>query len=230
MAKESEIKLLGTIASSYVNRVQFALNLKSINYEYIEEDLANKSKLLFTSNPVYKRVPVLIHGDKSICESQVILEYLDDIQPDSHPLLPPAPLDRANCRFWASYIDTKFFPLYDEMRRTRRQAGKEAIKEQMIEATRLLEEALIKSSNGKAYFGGDEIGFLDVMLGSCIRWMKFIDDLNDFDTFDEVRVPELGKWAKNISSHEALKSATPDKETLDVFFAGANAHRPPYDD
>ncbi|KAI7746818.1 hypothetical protein M8C21_007956 [Ambrosia artemisiifolia] len=229
MGNESEIRLLGTAASPFVNRVQFALNLKSIKYEYTEEYLARKSELLLKSNPVHKKVPVLLHADKPpICESQIIIEYLDEIQPDLFQLLPSASLDRANCRFWAAYIDNKFFPLYEELRRTTKKAGQEAIKEQMIEATKLLEEAFVKSSNGKAYFGGDQVGYLDVVLGCFVRWIKHVDELNDFNTFDEVRVPELAKWAKNVSSHEALKSVTPGIETLVSFFGLLHIYKPPY--
>ncbi|KAJ0799256.1 putative glutathione transferase [Helianthus annuus] len=64
MGKGSEIKLIGTAESPYVNRVQIVLNLKSIDYEFVEENLTCKSELLLTSNPVYKKVPVLIHANK----------------------------------------------------------------------------------------------------------------------------------------------------------------------
>ncbi|XP_076934583.1 glutathione S-transferase U17-like [Bidens hawaiensis] len=229
MGNKSEIKLLGTAASPFANRVQFALNLKSMKYEYIEENLACKSELLIKSNPVHKKVPVLLHADKPpICESQIIVEYLDEIRPDLYQLLPSVSLDRANCRFWAAYIDNKFFPLYEELRQTLNKAGQEAIKEQMIEATQQLEEAFIKSSNGKTYFGGDQVGYLDVILGCFIRWTQHVDELNDFNKFDEVRILELAKWAKCIASHEALKSVTPGKETLESFFGLINIYRPPY--
>ncbi|MFS7933282.1 putative glutathione transferase [Helianthus anomalus] len=230
MSNKSEIRLLGTTASPYVNRVQFALNLKCIEYEYVQEDLkAGKSELLLTSNPVHKKVPVLLHADKPpICESQIIVEYLDEIRPDLYQLLPSLSLDRANSRFWATYIDTKFFPLYEELRRTTKKAGQDAIKEEMIDATQLLEEAFIKSSNGKAYFGGDRVGYLDVILGCFLRWIKHVDELNDFNTFDEVRVPKLAKWANNIWSHEALESVAPWKETLVHFFGLIHVYRPPY--
>ncbi|XVE84937.1 hypothetical protein DITRI_Ditri17bG0051900 [Diplodiscus trichospermus] len=71
---ENDVKVLGSWPSPFVLRVRIALHHKSVNYEYIEENLLeSKSELLLKSNPVFKKVPVLIHGDKPICESLIIV-------------------------------------------------------------------------------------------------------------------------------------------------------------
>jgi glutathione S-transferase len=104
----NEVKLLGFWPSPYVLRARLALSLKGISYEYIEEDLESKSELLLTSNPVQKAVPVLIHDGKPVCESSIILQYIDEILAGVGPsLLPEDPHDRAMARFWASYINEK---------------------------------------------------------------------------------------------------------------------------
>lgn len=104
----SGVKLLGTTYSPYVNRVRIALNLKSIDFEFFPENFTCKSDLLLKSNPVYKKVPVLIHDDKCICESAIILQYIDEAWTgNGHSILPSDPYDRAVARFWAAYFDDK---------------------------------------------------------------------------------------------------------------------------
>uniref|UniRef100_A0A452YNY1 Glutathione S-transferase n=1 Tax=Aegilops tauschii subsp. strangulata TaxID=200361 RepID=A0A452YNY1_AEGTS len=103
-----EVKLLGVWDSPFVNRVQIVLNLKGISYEYVEEDLHSKGELLLASNPVHKKVPVLIHNGKPIPESQVIVQYIDEAWRGTGPsVLPADPHQRATARFWAAYVDDK---------------------------------------------------------------------------------------------------------------------------
>ncbi|PHU02678.1 putative glutathione S-transferase GSTU6 [Capsicum chinense] len=101
------VKLLGVWASPYVNWVELALKIKSIESEFIQENMLNKSELLLKSNPVYKKIPVLFHDEKPICKSLVILQHIDEAWPSGPSILPSDPYDRAIAWFWASYIDEK---------------------------------------------------------------------------------------------------------------------------
>ncbi|KAI9111421.1 hypothetical protein K1719_017111 [Acacia pycnantha] len=107
MASSNHLKLLGGWFSPFALRVKIALSIKSLVYEDIEETLNPKSQLLLQSNPLHKKIPVLLHGDKPICESRIIVEYIDEVWNSSPSLLPSDAYDRAMARFWAAYIDDK---------------------------------------------------------------------------------------------------------------------------
>lgn len=104
--KTSPLKLFGTWASSYTHRVQLALKLKGLEFEYVEEDLSAKSPSLLLYNPVHQKVPVLLHGGRPLAESIVILQYIDETWRE-HPLMPEDPYERAVARFWCHFSDDK---------------------------------------------------------------------------------------------------------------------------
>ncbi|KAI3760742.1 hypothetical protein L1987_51141 [Smallanthus sonchifolius] len=61
--------------------------------------------------------------------------------------------------------------------RTQGKEEKEAIKKQIIEASELLEDAFVKFSNGKVYFSGDNVEYLDVVLGCNLGWINFTENI-----------------------------------------------------
>lgn len=102
------VQLVGFWVSPFVHRVKWGMKLKGIEFEYIEEDIFNRSPLLSEVNPVTGKVPVLIHNGNPLPESSIILEYLDEVW--SHaPLLPIDAYQRARSRFWAKFADQKVF-------------------------------------------------------------------------------------------------------------------------
>ena len=105
------VVLLDTWASMFGMRVRIALAEKGVEYEYKEENLRNKSPLLLQMNPIHKKIPVLIHNGKPICESAIIVQYIDEVWNDKAPILPSDPYERAQARFWVDYIDKKVHAL-----------------------------------------------------------------------------------------------------------------------
>lgn len=103
-----ELKLFRTWSSPYALRAVHALKMKGLEYETVLEDLSRKSPSLLEYNPLHNKVPVLLHSGKPVCESLVILEYIDEVwtQP---PLLPQDPYEKAMARFWAKFGDDKVY-------------------------------------------------------------------------------------------------------------------------
>ncbi|XVE84938.1 hypothetical protein DITRI_Ditri17bG0052000 [Diplodiscus trichospermus] len=214
---ENDVKVLGSWPSPFVLRVRIALHLKSVNYEYIEENLLeSKSELLLKSNPVFKKVPVLIHGDKPICESLIIVQYIDEVWSSAPSILPSDAYERANSRFWAAYVDDKF-PVLRGALAAESEDAKKATIAQLEEGLLLLEEEFRKLSKGKAFFGGDNIGYLDIAIGSFLVWIQVIEKFSEMKMLNEAKTPCLLEWAYRFSSHAAVKDVLPEADKLAEF-------------
>ncbi|MCO5567238.1 hypothetical protein L7F22_020927 [Adiantum nelumboides] len=208
MSSEEGVKVLNTWYSMFGLRVLIALKLKGVPYYYHEEDLANKSQLLLQTSPIHKKIPVLIHNGKPICESLIIVQYIDETWPSfDNPILPKDPYDRAIARFWADYVDKK---VYDAGRRIIRSAEgelREQAKKEMIECMTTLDGALRDLCGGGPYFGGHSIGFVDVALAPFLCWFEVYETMGAFKLLDESKCPRLSKWAKDVLEYPCVKEA-----------------------
>ncbi|XP_052187442.1 glutathione S-transferase U17-like [Diospyros lotus] len=212
-----EVRVLGSWASPFVMRARIALNIKKLDYEFLQEQLGSKSELLLKSNPVHKKMPVLIHGDKPICESLVIVQYVDEVWSSGPSILPSDPYDRAIARFWAAYIDDKWFPSLSGIPRAQGEEAKMAAIQQVRDGLELLEDAFVKCSKGKPFFGGDSIGYLDIALGCFLGWLRVKEKSNGVKLLDETKTPNLAKWAVRFCSDVAVKDLMPDTDKLADF-------------
>ena len=90
------MKLYSYFRSSAAYRVRIALNLKSLQYEYLPVHLLKgeqRDERYRALNP-QALVPMLVDDGETITQSMAILEYLDEKVPDP-PLLPATPELRA---------------------------------------------------------------------------------------------------------------------------------------
>ncbi|CAL4940278.1 unnamed protein product [Urochloa decumbens] len=216
----SGVRVIGLWPSPYVIRVLIALKLKGVEYEFVEEVVGRKSELLLKSNPVHKKIPVLLHHGKPISESLVIVQYIDEVWSSSGApaILPADPYTRALHRFWAQYIDDKLPPAIRTLRATDAAAGdKDQAAGQMSAALQLLEEAFVKLSQGKDYFGGDSVGYLDIALVSHVGWVKAVEKMAGVSLLDRAKVPNLVAWADRLCAHPAVADAIPDADKFVEF-------------
>lgn len=103
-----EVILLSFWPSMFGMRTMIALEEKGVKYEYREEDVINnKSPLLLEMNPIHKKIPVLIHNGKPVCESIIQIQYIDEVWSDKNLFLPTDPYQRAQALFWADFIEKK---------------------------------------------------------------------------------------------------------------------------
>ena len=81
----------------------------------------------------------------------------------------------------------------------------------------LLEEAFGKYSKGKPFFGGDQIGYLDIAFGSFLAWLRVTEKFNGINLLSEAKTPALVNWADRFCSDAAVKDVMPDTEKLAEF-------------
>jgi len=61
-----------------------------------------------------------------------------------------------------------------------------------------LERALRECSQGKPFFGGDNVGYVDVALGGFVAWVHAIEKLYGLMVFDAAQDPALGGVARAL--------------------------------
>ncbi|HST36217.1 MAG TPA: glutathione S-transferase family protein [Allosphingosinicella sp.] len=99
------MKIIGSYVSPYVRKVTACLALKGLAYE-IDPITPFFGGEEFDRLSPLRRIPVLVHGDLTLCDSTVICAWLDEAYP-GHPLLPADPADRARARWLEEYADTR---------------------------------------------------------------------------------------------------------------------------
>jgi len=87
------IKAYGVHGSPYVRKVFIALDIKDVTYEIVRQMPFSGDTEYLKINPLGK-VPSLVDGDLTLCDSKVICQYLDDAYPEPR-LYPMKPNDWA---------------------------------------------------------------------------------------------------------------------------------------
>ncbi|KAL5079156.1 hypothetical protein RYX36_007577 [Vicia faba] len=214
-----EVILLGYWPSPFGMRLRITLAQKGIEYEYKDEDLQNKSPLLLQMNPIHKKIPVLIHNGKPICESLIAVQYIDEVWNHKSPLLPSDPYQRSQARFWADFVDKKVYENGRNLVWTKNGEEKEAAKKEFIEALKLLEQEL----GDKTYFGGEKLGYVDVALIPFYTWFK------GYETFGNINIekecPKFIGWAKRCIEIESVSKSIPDQDKVYQFIVEVRKKR-----
>jgi len=215
MAGEKKgLLLLDLSVSPFAQRCRIALAEKGLAYEYLEQDLGNKSELLLRSNPVHNKVPVLLHDGRPVCESLIILEYLEEAFPGKGAaLLPSDPYARAQARFWADYADNKVYGCGSQMWQLKGEPLAQAKKETM-ETLKTMEGEL----EDKKFFGGEAFGFVDVVFVPFTAWFLTYEWFGELTA--EKECPRLAAWAKRCGERESVAKNLPPPEKVYEFIGG----------
>ncbi len=102
------MKLYGTPISPFVRKARVALELKGLEYELVDSIYpGTKSPEYLAISPLGK-IPAFEDGDIVMCDSNVIVEYLEEQYPEI-PVRPTNTADRAQSRWLEEYAGSMLF-------------------------------------------------------------------------------------------------------------------------
>ncbi|KAJ3295311.1 hypothetical protein HK104_002829 [Borealophlyctis nickersoniae] len=201
----------------YAQRVWIALEVKGLDYRYIEINPYAKPKELLDINP-RGLVPAVKHGNTNLLESTIILEYLDEAFPSSPQLLPPIPHSggeneiqvaaaaRANVRVWANHVDKKICPAFFKLLMTQDAEGQAEAAKNLEESVKEFAEGGLLKSNpaGRFFLPSDHLSYVDVMLAPfALRFLIVLPHYRSFSFPSPSTSPVWARWHKWV---EAVKN------------------------
>lgn len=106
-------------------------------------------------------VPAVECGGDLLAESQPIIEYIDGKFSSADPLCPADPYERAKCRIWADYADSKIQRPYYRMLVEQSPEARRVAYEDLLAGCRDFARAMAPASDGP-FFCGKRLSYTDV--------------------------------------------------------------------
>jgi glutathione S-transferase len=171
----------------YCARVRIVLAEKSVPYETVVVDLANRPAWLYEKNPVGK-VPVLEEDGLCIPESAVIMELLDERFPEP-PLYPADAAERALARLAVWRFDEEFSRDYYAARR-----GDDGADERFTTRLAALDGRLSESP----FLAGHEYSLAD------IAWFPWLPRAEAYLGIGLEDYPAIAAWRDRLAQRQAI--------------------------
>ncbi|KAH8148611.1 uncharacterized protein LAJ45_07322 [Morchella importuna] len=203
-SKPNELKLFGSCFCPFVQRVWIALEVKGLNYQYIEVDPYKKPQSLLDINP-RGLVPALKHGDWGCYESTVLLDYLEDLGVGT-ALLPEHPQVKATSRLWVDHVNRNIVPgFYRYLQAQEQQKQVELAEELRIEIAKIVDAADVVGP----FFLGPFITFVDVSIAPWLLRLSRV--LHPYKGWPLAQPgTRLAAWINALEGSEAVGNTLSD--------------------
>ena len=153
----------------YAERARIAAALKKLDHQQVDIDLTKKPDWFFSLNP-NGTVPTFETPDgRSLYESEIVVEALDDLHPEQGvKLLPEDKIDRGIMKCKAKLL-TVFISVYHEI-------AYKGINEERAEKFHKELKKLNDELEGKKFLTGDNISYLDIMVYPHLERVLWFED------------------------------------------------------
>jgi glutathione S-transferase len=178
--REPPVTVIGSYLSPYVRKVLVCLHVKGIPYR-IDPLVPFFGDERFSKLSPLRRIPVLIDGDVTLCDSTVICEYLEERQP-APGFYPRGAAARARARWLEEFADTRMgdvfiWRLFDQVairpavwgEQTDREKLRHTLEVEVPSVLDLLEAEL----PADGFLFGDALGIADAAIAAFFRNAAF---------------------------------------------------------
>ena len=215
------LKLHNFDRSPFGWKVRIVLAEKKVPYESIVPENKNEDPAFAKLNP-FRLTPVLqLEDGRTLYESTVINEYLEEVYPDP-PMLPRDPYERARVRMLEDTTDQHFYLMLRGLTVSQFEYAPPYLirkKADQIDHT-LLEESRMKvhahlarldaELKGRTWFGKDLFSLADATLAPSLTMSLKLHGI-----LPDAKYPNIAAWTERITSRPSYKATIP-KEPLTI--------------
>lgn len=194
----------------FAQRAWIALEQKGAEYEYVEVDPYNKTKEFLAINP-RGLIPVLVQDNKTVYESSVCIEYIDEAFQTGVSLLPKDPMDRAQVRMWCDFVSKRIVPPYYQMLQMQQKEQQDEAKDKLLQHLLTITKAM--SPEGP-FFTGQTFGMVDIMMIPHVIRFNVLKYYRDFQIPETKEFERFCIWKKACENHPSVKATLADNEKL----------------
>jgi glutathione S-transferase len=215
------VKLWHLDRSPFGWKVRMVLAEKEVPHQLVIPDNKSEDPAFAKLNP-FRLTPVLELPDgRTIYESTVITEYLEEAYPDP-PMLPKDPWERARVRMIEDTADQYLYATARDFRNAQFEYAPpflirkrpEAVDHKLLEAARVkLHEHLARLESelaGRTYFGGAMFSLADAALAPVLT-----ASLRLLDVLPDARYGLIAAWSARIVERSSYIASAP-KEPLRI--------------
>ncbi|WP_214472872.1 glutathione S-transferase family protein [Mesorhizobium sp. dw_380] len=190
----------------YVQRAAISLTEKGVPFERVDIDLADKPDWFKAISPLGK-VPLLRvrrNGEETVIfESAVILEFLEETQPNAlHPI---DPYDRARHRAWIEFGSATLNAI-GRFYSAPTGAGFLAESSTLAVLFGRIEAELADNALRRGpWFAGERFSLVDAVYGPVFRYLDAFDRIGDFGIMDGK--PFVQAWRQALSGRPSIRVA-----------------------
>ena len=197
----------------FAQRAWIALLEKEVAFDYVEQDPYNKTPEWLAINP-RGLVPVIVHNGKSVYDSPVCIEYVDETWKTDRNLLPSDTYGRAFARIWSNFIGSSIVPPFYRFLLKKDQLERDEAKGALAKGITLLFAELDEQCG--PFFGGKTLNLVDIMLFPfAYRFQVILPHFRGYIPPKEgEEMEKYYRWYAAIKERDSVKKTLPDDGKL----------------